>query len=81
MQLLRAQIPKVQKDSQLKQLCTLLGSAGVKDVWNYIDEIDTRKRFNLVTKKDEIYWYRVSSKKTIRETYENAELLENRLLT
>ena len=39
-QLLRAQIPKAQKDSQVKQLFALLGSARVKAVPKNIDEID-----------------------------------------
>ena len=39
-QLLCLQIPKAQKDSQLKQLFALLGSAGIKAVCNNVDEID-----------------------------------------
>ena len=39
-QLLRAQIPKAQKDSQVKQLLALLGSAGVKAARKLVDEID-----------------------------------------
>ena len=39
-QLLRAQIPKAQKDTQLKQLFVLSGSAPVKAECKHIDEID-----------------------------------------
>ena len=39
-QLLRAHIPKAQKDSQLKQLFALPGSAGVKAGHKHIDDID-----------------------------------------
>ena len=39
-QLLRTQIPKAQKDSQLKQLFALSGSAGVKAARKHVDEID-----------------------------------------
>ena len=41
-QLLHAQIPKVQKYSQFKQLFVLLGSVRVKAVGNYVDEFDPR---------------------------------------
>ena len=37
-QVLFKQIPKVQKDSELKQLFALLGSAGVKALHKHIDE-------------------------------------------
>jgi len=39
-QLLRKQIPKAQKDSQVKQLFALSGSAGVKAARKHVDEID-----------------------------------------
>ena len=39
-QLLRMQIPKAQKDSQVKQLFKLFASAGVKAAHKHIDEID-----------------------------------------
>ena len=39
-QLLCLQIPKAQKDSQLKQLFALLGSARVKAARKHVDEID-----------------------------------------
>ena len=39
-QLLRLQIPKVQKDSKLKQLFVLLGSANVKAACKHVEEID-----------------------------------------
>ena len=39
-QLLRPEIPKAQKDSQLKQLFALLGPMGVKAARKHIDEID-----------------------------------------
>ena len=38
--LLRSQIPKVQKDSQVKQLFALLGSVSVKAAGKHVDEID-----------------------------------------
>ena len=38
-QLLRTQIPKVKKDSQIKQLFALLGPAWVKGTLKHIDEI------------------------------------------
>ena len=38
--ILRNQIPKAQKDSQLKQLFSLLGSARVKAACEHVDEID-----------------------------------------
>ena len=40
-QLLHVQIPKVQKDSKLKQLFVLLGSTHVKAARKHIDEIDS----------------------------------------
>ena len=39
-QLLLAQIPKAQKDSQLMQLFALLGCAGVKAASKHVDEMD-----------------------------------------
>ena len=39
-QLLRTQIPKMKKDSQIKQLFALLGPAWVKAARKHIDEID-----------------------------------------
>ena len=44
MQHLLAKIPKAQIDSQIKQLFALLGSADVKAVRKYVDEIDPRRR-------------------------------------
>ena len=41
-QLLCVQIPKAQKDSQLKQLFALLGSAGIKAAHKHVDDINTR---------------------------------------
>ena len=38
--LLRMQIPKAQKDIQVKQLFVLLGSAGMKAACKHVDEID-----------------------------------------
>ena len=47
-QLLRAQIPRVQKDSQVEQLFALLGSALVKAAGEHNDEIDPgRKKYIL----------------------------------
>ena len=43
-QFLRSQIPKAQKDSQLKQLFVLLGSASVKAASKHVDEIDPRSQ-------------------------------------
>ena len=43
-QLLRAQIPKVQKDSKFNQLFVLLGSACIKAARKYVDEIDLSHR-------------------------------------
>ena len=42
LQLLHTQIPKAQKDSQLKYHFPLLGSAGVKAACKHVDEIDPR---------------------------------------
>ena len=39
---LQAQIPKTQKDSQLKQLFALLGSERIKAAHKHIDEFDTK---------------------------------------
>ena len=50
MQLLRKQAPKVQKDSQVKQLFALLGSARVKAAHNNVDEIDPCWMSNLEMK-------------------------------
>ena len=44
-QLLHLQIPKVQKDNQLKQLFALSGSACVKAVHKHVDEIDPWQDF------------------------------------
>ena len=41
-QLLGAQIPKLQKDSQIKQLFVLSGPACVKADQKHVDEIDPR---------------------------------------
>ena len=41
-QLLHAQIPKAQKDSQVKQLFALSGSLRIKAVPKHVDEIDPR---------------------------------------
>ena len=40
-QLLRSQSPKANKDSQVKQLFVLSGSAGIKAARKHVDEIDT----------------------------------------
>ena len=50
-QLLPTQIPKPQKDSQLKQLIALLGSAGVKTARKNVDEIDLRRTKNFFFSK------------------------------
>ena len=48
-QLLPTQIPKAQKkDSQVKQLFALLGSASIKAVRKHVDEIDSRLPINNV---------------------------------
>ena len=41
-QLLRSKIPKAQKDSQIKQLFALLGSACIKAAREHVDEIEPR---------------------------------------
>ena len=51
-QLLRMQIPKAQKYSQLKQLFTLLGSASIKAARKHVDEIDP-KCLTTVTRQKE----------------------------
>ena len=53
-QLLRMQIPKVQKDSQVKLLFALSGSAGIKAARKNIDEIDPRTNCEVASGKGKL---------------------------
>ena len=46
-QLLRTQVPKAQKDSQLKQLFALSGSACVKAARKHVNKIDPGRSFKI----------------------------------
>ena len=68
-QLLCMQIPKAQKDNQLKQLFALSGSAGIKALHKHIDEIDPKfKRQTAPSYSDITEMERLCSRSgTIRE--------------
>ena len=58
-QFLRAKIPKAQKNSQVKQLFSLLGSVRVKAVRKHVGEISPRSfKTNLLPRQSFRVWHR-----------------------